>query len=83
MPGLGWISIIVIGALAGYIAEKIMKFDTGLLMNMVLGIAGAIVMNFIFGVWFGAGYIGNLINGVIGACVLIYVYKFIKSKNQA
>ena len=36
MEGFGWIMSIIIGALAGWIAEKVMKFDTGLLMNIVL-----------------------------------------------
>ena len=49
MEGFGWIMTIIIGALAGWIAEKVMKFDTGLLMNIVLGIAGAIVGNFLLG----------------------------------
>ena len=63
MQGFGWIMSIIIGGLAGWIAEKVMKFDTGLLMNIVLGIAGALVGNFLLnlvnislgGSFFGAG----------------------------
>ena len=49
MVGMGWIMSIIIGGLAGWIAEKIMKFDTGLVMNIVLGIVGAVVGNFLLG----------------------------------
>ena len=42
MEGFGWIIMtIVLGGLAGWIAEKVMKFDTGLIMNIVLGVVGA------------------------------------------
>jgi hypothetical protein len=49
MEGFGWIMTIILGGLAGWIAEKVMKFDTGLIMNIVLGIVGAIVGNFLLG----------------------------------
>jgi uncharacterized membrane protein YeaQ/YmgE (transglycosylase-associated protein family) len=75
---------IILGALAGWIAEKVMKFDTGLIMNIVLGIVGALVGNFLLGlVGVGmGGWLGQLIVAIIGACILIYVYRLIKS-NQA
>jgi len=82
MEGFGWIMSIIIGGLAGLIAEKVMHFDTGLLMNIVLGIAGALVGNFLLGllgVGLG-GFFGQLIVAIIGACILIYVYRLIKSK---
>ena len=82
MEGFGWIMTIILGGLAGWIAEKLMKFDTGLLMNIVLGVAGAVLGNFILralGLAFG-GLIGQLIVAVAGACLLIYVYRMIKSR---
>ncbi len=82
MEGFGLIMTIILGALAGWIAEKVMKFDTGLIMNIVLGIAGAILGNFILGtlgISFG-GLIGQLIVAVAGACLLIFAYRAIKSR---
>ncbi|MEO9874863.1 MAG: GlsB/YeaQ/YmgE family stress response membrane protein [Anderseniella sp.] len=73
---------IILGALAGWIAEKVMKFDTGLLMNIVLGIGGALIGNFLLsllGLGFG-GLIGQLVVAVAGACLLIYAYRMIKSR---
>lgn len=82
MTGVGWIMTIILGALAGWIAEKVMKFDTGLLMNIVLGIVGAIVCNFLLGllnIGLG-GWIGQLITAVVGACILIYLYRMIQTQ---
>ena len=39
--GVGWIAAIIIGGLAGWLAEKFMKSEMGLFMNIVLGIVGA------------------------------------------
>ena len=38
---IGWIAAIVIGGIAGWLAERFMKSDMGHLMNIVLGIIGA------------------------------------------
>ena len=43
MPGAGLFSMIIIGMLAGWIAEKVTKSDHGLLTNMIVGIAGSFV----------------------------------------
>ena len=43
--GVGWIAAIIIGGLAGWLAEMFMKSNTGILMNIVMGIVGAIVLN--------------------------------------
>jgi uncharacterized membrane protein YeaQ/YmgE (transglycosylase-associated protein family) len=40
---VGWIAAIIIGGVAGWLAEQFMKSDMGLLMNIVLGVIGAAV----------------------------------------
>src|SRR5688500_4602424 len=42
---VGWIAAIIIGGLAGWLAEMFMKSNQGALMNIILGIVGAIVAN--------------------------------------
>lgn len=82
MEGYGIIMSIIIGGLAGWIAEKVMKFDTGLILNIVLGIVGAVVGNFLLGllgVGLG-GFVGQLIVAVVGACILIALYRAIKGR---
>lgn len=80
---MGWILTIIAGGIAGFIAEKIMKFDTGLLMNIVLGVVGALLMNLILGTLLGvafAGFLGTIIMGIAGACILIYGYRMIQAR---
>lgn len=83
MTGIGWIGSLIIGALAGWIAENIMKSDQGLLMNIVLGIVGALVLNWllisIVGTTLG-GWIGQLIVAAAGACLLIFVARLLRRK---
>src|SRR5215831_8615200 len=72
---IGWIAAIIIGGIAGWLAEQFMKSQMGLLMNIVLGIIGAAVASWLFGflgITFG-GWIGYLIAGFIGACILIAI----------
>src|SRR5215203_4891561 len=72
-PGVGWIAAIIIGGLAGWLAEQFMKSNMGLIMNIALGVVGAVVANVILGamgVSLG-GWIGYLIAGFIGAVILI------------
>ena len=70
---IGWIAAIIIGEIAGWLAEQFMKSQMGLVMNIVLGIVGAAVASWLasfFGIMLG-GWIGYLIAGFIGACILI------------
>ncbi len=83
MTGIGWIGSLIIGALAGWIAEKIMKSDQGLLMNIVLGIVGAVVLNWLLIAVFGTtlgGWIGQLIVAAAGACLLIFTVRLVRQK---
>ena len=48
--GVGWVAAIIIGAIAGWLAEQFMKSNMGLLMNIVLGIVGAAVASAILSV---------------------------------
>jgi uncharacterized membrane protein YeaQ/YmgE (transglycosylase-associated protein family) len=85
MEGVGWIMAIIIGALAGWIAEKLMKSDQGLLMNIILGIVGAVIGNFILMLIFGAtmgGIVGQLIVAVVGACLLIAIVRAIRGNRH-
>ncbi len=83
MTGIGWFMSIIIGALAGWIAEKIMKTEHSLILNIILGIFGAIVFNWILFAVFGStlgGWIGQLFVAVVGACLLIAAGAMIKGR---
>ncbi|AMJ45580.1 MAG: GlsB/YeaQ/YmgE family stress response membrane protein [Corynebacterium sp.] len=79
MSIIGWI---IIGAIAGFLAEKIMKRDHGLLTNIVVGIVGGVIGGWLLSlVGLGSGgWIWTLITAVIGACLLLWVVGAIRSK---
>ncbi|MGB3415512.1 MAG: GlsB/YeaQ/YmgE family stress response membrane protein [Mesorhizobium sp.] len=81
LNGVGWIAAIIIGGLAGWFAEMFMKSNTGVFMNILLGIVGAIVLNAILAalnISLGVGWIAYLVTGFIGACILIAVGRMIR-----
>lgn len=85
MEGVGWILTIILGGLAGWIAEKIMKSDMGLIGNIILGIVGAVVLNAILrGLDMlpegGGGLIVQLIIAIVGACILIFGWRLIAGR---
>ena len=77
---VGWIAAIIIGGVAGWLAEQFMKSEMGILMNIVLGVIGAAVAGAIlsfFGINLG-GWIGYLIAGFIGAALLIWIVRVVR-----
>ena len=81
LNGVGWIAAIIIGGLAGWLAEMFMKSNMGVFMNIILGIVGAALLNFILASLLNVGYTGwlaYLIIGFIGACILIALGRLLK-----
>jgi uncharacterized membrane protein YeaQ/YmgE (transglycosylase-associated protein family) len=80
---MGIIWFLIIGAVAGFLAGKIMKGGGfGLWMNLVIGIVGAVIGGFLFGLLgiHMEGIIGSLITATIGAVVLLWIAGLVKSK---
>lgn len=78
-----WLIILIIGAIAGWLAGMIVDSDGGgLLLDIVLGILGGwIAVNYIFhGVLHLTGYrfIDLTITATIGAAVLALIIKLIR-----
>ena len=69
------IGSLVMGAIVGWIAGKLMNVKGGLLRNLIVGLAGSFVGCAVFGIiGFSAhGLIANLIVGIVGACIAIAV----------
>jgi len=83
MPaGMSLLWIIIIGILAGFLAGKIMRGKGfGLIVDLLLGIVGAYVGGWVFGlmgIWPGGGLIGTLIVALIGALILLFIVRLIK-----
>jgi uncharacterized membrane protein YeaQ/YmgE (transglycosylase-associated protein family) len=75
------IMILVIGALAGWLAGNIMKGrGFGVIGNIVVGIIGALIGGYLFsllGISAG-GLIGSLITATVGAVALLFVVGLVK-----
>ena len=82
MEGVGWLSFQVIGLIAGWLAEKILKRDHGLLTNLIVGIVGAYLGAFLFSAvgLAAGGFIGALITATVGAVALLALLGFIRGK---
>ena len=75
---MGIIAWIVLGAIAGFIANLIMGTSEGLLMMIVLGIVGAVVGGFIAGTVLGLADVTginaeSIAVAVIGAVIVVAV----------
>jgi len=78
---MGLIAFLIIGALAGWLAGRFMKGGGfGLLINIVVGIAGSMFGGFVFDILglSSSGFIGTLVTATIGAVALLYIIKIIK-----
>jgi len=76
---MSFLSWIVLGLLAGFIASKIVnKRREGVFLDIVFGIIGAVVGGLIFGFFGAAGATGinlySLIVAVVGAIVALCIY---------
>ncbi|MET3580752.1 putative membrane protein YeaQ/YmgE (transglycosylase-associated protein family) [Mesorhizobium robiniae] len=76
MSILSWI---VLGAIAGFIGSKIVnKSGQGLVLDIILGIVGAIVGGLIFSAFGASGVTGlniySLIVAVLGSVVVLWAY---------
>jgi uncharacterized membrane protein YeaQ/YmgE (transglycosylase-associated protein family) len=80
MPG--WLYMIVVGGLVGWLASKVMKADRhmGLLGNIAVGIIGSALGFWLAGLLGFAAYglIAQLAISVIGASLLIYVLRALR-----
>lgn len=88
--GVGWLGTILIGGIAGWIAEKLTGSDMGLFMNIIVGIIGSFLGAFIanavgirLGEVFQGWFWGNLLVSVFGAVLLLVVVKMVRGRRAA
>ena len=78
----GLIAWLIIGAIAGFLAGKIVEGSGfGLIVDIIVGIVGAVIGGYLtgaMGIGVGGGLIASIIVAVIGAVVLLLVLRLIK-----
>jgi uncharacterized membrane protein YeaQ/YmgE (transglycosylase-associated protein family) len=86
MGQMGWLAWIIIGAVAGWLASKVMKTSRsqGLLMDIIVGILGAFIGGFLFSQIDTAGVTGfniwSLFVAFTGAVVLLAVIRLLNGR---
>ncbi len=87
--GMGWISWIVLGALAGWVGSKIMpgKDPSGCIVTPLIGIVGALIGGFIATKLGFGGALAfdwrSLITATLGAVIVLFIWQLIKGKSAA
>jgi len=73
---------LAVGAFSGWVASQIMRGGGfGLVMNIVLGIIGSILGDWVFGtlgISAGSGLVGTLITSISGAVVVLFLVSLFK-----
>ena len=82
------IAWIILGLIAGFIGSKIVnKSGEGLILDIILGIVGAIVGGFVFSLFGASGVTGlniySLIVAVVGAVVVLFIYHAVVGRRTA
>ncbi len=82
MSIIGWI---IIGALAGWIASMLTGHGEGLIGDIIIGILGALVGGFLYGVLAHREFVahfnlGTLLVAVVGAALLQLVFAALRAR---
>ena len=81
MDGVGILTMVIVGGIAGWLASMVMSRDAsmGILMNIVVGIIGGFLGGLLLGGLIpGDGWIHYLITAFIGAVVLLLIANLIQ-----
>ena len=79
-PGVGFFRLLFIGAIAGWIAERVTRSDHGLLTNIIVGVAGSFVGSSLadaLGLTV-RGFLGHLVAAAIGAVLVLWAWRMIR-----
>ena len=78
----GLLILLLIGAIAGWLAGLIVKGrGLGLIGNIVVGILGAFIASWVLprvGIVIGGGIVGSIIHAMIGAVILLVIVMAIR-----
>ncbi len=79
---MGFITWIVVGLIAGWLAGQVMKGGGyGVLVDIILGILGGVLGGWVFGllgIWPGGGILGAIVVSFVGAVILVGITRVLK-----
>jgi uncharacterized membrane protein YeaQ/YmgE (transglycosylase-associated protein family) len=78
----GLLVILFVGLIAGWLAGKVVRgTGFGIIGDIVVGIAGALVASFLFprlGIRIGTGLVSEIVYSAIGAVILLLVVRLVR-----
>ncbi|MBQ3636297.1 MAG: GlsB/YeaQ/YmgE family stress response membrane protein [Bacteroidales bacterium] len=74
--------LVLLGALAGWLAGLVMKTSGGFLVNLIVGILGSVIGGWLLGGRLGGGMLGQFATAVIGAIILLFVVGLFTKKRR-
>ena len=88
---MGIIAFIILGLLAGLIAKALLpgKDPGGIIVTMLIGVAGALIGGFVAGALFDADPldeffdISTWITAIVGAIVLLLIYRAVTGRRRS
>ncbi|WP_406858150.1 GlsB/YeaQ/YmgE family stress response membrane protein [Alsobacter sp. KACC 23698] len=83
-PNMGFFTMLLVGVLAGWIAEKITESRHGLFTNLLVGIAGSFVGGKIAELLNVPvfGFFRTLVAAVIGAVLVLWIWRKVRGQPQ-
>jgi uncharacterized membrane protein YeaQ/YmgE (transglycosylase-associated protein family) len=82
LTSVGWIGYIIIGGIAGWIAGKIVKGGgSGIVMNIVIGIVGALIGGFLLSFFVdtaAGGFWFTLFTAILGSVILLWIVGMVR-----
>ena len=81
-PGVGFFTMIIIGLIAGWIAERVTSHDHGLITNLIVGLAGSFIGGKLAEVLEIPvfGFFRTLLAAAVGAILLLFIWRAIRRR---
>ena len=86
MGQMGWVAWLIVGAVAGWLASRVMRTGQGLLTDILLGIVGAFIGGFLFNQFGTVGVTGfnvwSIFVAFVGSIVLLMVIRLFSGRRR-
>ncbi len=86
MSGESLLVILLVGAIAGWLAGLIVRgTGFGLLVDILVGIVGAFIASWLFpqlNIHMGSGIVSAIISSTLGAIILLFILKLVSGRGR-
>ncbi|MGE4372733.1 MAG: GlsB/YeaQ/YmgE family stress response membrane protein [Xanthobacter sp.] len=84
---MGIITTVLIGVIAGWIAEKVMNSSGGLPTNLIVGVLGGIIGRWVADLlsleYIGTGFVDQVVVSACGAVILLAIWRTFMGRKKA